>query len=303
MKKKLLSLSLIAIVAAGLLSPHAVFAQETLKFGIMPATDSIPLLWAEEKGYFEEEGVEVELIGFTNGANRTTAMQTGELDGDLEGLTEYLNSVEQDPSIGKIISTTNDQFVLIKAAEAKDPSKEEVKVGSFLNSVVHYLTYKEFESAVKGYTEEFIPEIPLRIQMLAQNQIDYAILPEPIASSAVAQGLERSEISVDEDVNVYVFRADVLDNHAQEVKAFIKAYNQAIADLQDQANLTQAKTLLVEKFELPVALVDLMTLPTFKEAALPDQAYVETMQSWLSQEFDQEYNTTYEDLVFDASAE
>ncbi|HFI0463039.1 TPA: ABC transporter substrate-binding protein [Streptococcus suis] len=301
-KNKFLILS--TAMAIGLSPLSAVHAEDDdLKFGIMPATDSIPLLWAEEKGYFDQVGLEIELVAFTNGANRTTAMQTGELDGDLEGLVEYLTVIEENPEFGRIVTYSNDQFVKVAAPGAKEVTDRPYKIGGMLNSVIHYLTFKEFQGVANGYTEEFIPELPLRIQLLAQDQLDYAILPEPIASSAQAQGLEKTAIETDEDVNVFVFHQEVVDGAPDKLQAFLEAYDLAVADLQEASNLEEAKRLLVDTFDLPENLAELMSLPDFKASGLPSQDYIKFLQEWLGEEFDGQYDAAYQDLVFNDSAQ
>ena len=52
-----------------------------LRIGVMSAADSAPILLAEENGYFEELGLNVELEIFTNGATKQSSIQAGELDG------------------------------------------------------------------------------------------------------------------------------------------------------------------------------------------------------------------------------
>ena len=55
----------------------------TLSFGAMGSIDAVPLVIAQEKGYFEEEGLNVNLEIFTAAKDRDAALQAGELDGVL----------------------------------------------------------------------------------------------------------------------------------------------------------------------------------------------------------------------------
>ncbi|MDR0760461.1 MAG: ABC transporter substrate-binding protein, partial [Treponema sp.] len=57
-----------------------------LRVGIMPDADSLPLMVARDEGLFVREGVDVELIVFSNPQERDAAIQTGRLDGAISDL-------------------------------------------------------------------------------------------------------------------------------------------------------------------------------------------------------------------------
>lgn len=306
MQISLKKLFLVTLAVTTLVNPFVVShvkAQDAFRIGVMPATDSVPILWAQEKGYFEEAGITVEVVPFTNGANRSAAMQTGELDADIEGLVEIINEAQMNPNAGKLISRTSDNFLLVQSANYQEDTSEELVIGGMLNSVIHYLTLKHFADYPGGFREEYIAEIPVRIQMLQQNELDFAILPEPVASSAAAQGLIKTAINVDEDVNGIMVHQAYLDENPDAIKAFLAAYDKAVEDLQDEANIQAAKELLVATFELPKTLLEFLEFPKFEPSALPSEEYVVNVQKWLSEEFDQDYTTPYKDLVYDVSAE
>jgi NitT/TauT family transport system substrate-binding protein len=54
-----------------------------LRVGIMPDADSLPFIYARDYGFFEREGVKVELIVFSNPQERDAAIQAGRLDGTI----------------------------------------------------------------------------------------------------------------------------------------------------------------------------------------------------------------------------
>lgn len=59
---------------------------QELSIGLMPDTDSLPFLIAEEKGYFADEGVKVNLKPFKSAMDRDSAMQSGHLDGAVSDM-------------------------------------------------------------------------------------------------------------------------------------------------------------------------------------------------------------------------
>ena len=66
-----------AVVANSALSPE----KATLKFGFIKLTDCAPLVIAREKGFFEEEGLQVEVIAQPNWKTLLDNVINGELDG------------------------------------------------------------------------------------------------------------------------------------------------------------------------------------------------------------------------------
>ena len=53
---------------------------EPLKVGLLRIDDSFPFYVAEQEGLFEKHNVAVELQGFSNARDQSTALQGGELD-------------------------------------------------------------------------------------------------------------------------------------------------------------------------------------------------------------------------------
>ena len=76
----------------------------------MGSIDAVPLVIAEQNGYFEEEGVDLDLQIFKAANDRDAALQAGELDGVL--CDETAISIYQNSGIDmKITGTTNGSCV------------------------------------------------------------------------------------------------------------------------------------------------------------------------------------------------
>ncbi|MBU1882406.1 ABC transporter substrate-binding protein, partial [bacterium] len=58
----------------------------TLRFGVLPVMQALPLFIAEERGYFAEANVKVELIPFNTAADKDIAMVSGSIDGQFADL-------------------------------------------------------------------------------------------------------------------------------------------------------------------------------------------------------------------------
>ena len=85
MKKILVSVLLVAIVMSLGMVPASASSLTPLRIGLMPSAVGAPVQFANEKGYFDEVGVNVELVIFPNGAAINEAMAAGELDVSCSG--------------------------------------------------------------------------------------------------------------------------------------------------------------------------------------------------------------------------
>jgi NitT/TauT family transport system substrate-binding protein len=80
MNKGMKRLFVTAGLLAGLLQAHAAFALDKVKIAIIGASSDIGFYLAEDKGWFAQDGIEVEMISFDSGARMIAPMSTGEID-------------------------------------------------------------------------------------------------------------------------------------------------------------------------------------------------------------------------------
>ena len=87
MKKcMLLLLLLVLAVAVGCGQQAEKKEMQEITIGLMPDTDSLPFIIAQEKGFFAEAGVKVNLQQFKSAMDRDSALQSGNLDGAVSDL-------------------------------------------------------------------------------------------------------------------------------------------------------------------------------------------------------------------------
>ncbi|MDB0068291.1 ABC transporter substrate-binding protein [Akkermansiaceae bacterium] len=81
MKNKL-TYALSTLLAASLVHAEPLDVEkDTLKFGFIKLTDCAPIVIAKEKGFFEAEGLQVEVIAQPNWKTLLDNVISGELDG------------------------------------------------------------------------------------------------------------------------------------------------------------------------------------------------------------------------------
>lgn len=310
MKRKLsLALSLVlmtAILAAcGGSKPADVYKKETpaadkaaapvtLKIGQLPIIDGLPFWVAEQKDYYKQQGVNVELIGFKSALERDAALASGQIDGaltDLVGATTVhakdtklqitslaLGATQQE---GPIAIVASPQSGITKVEDLKG-----VEIGIGTNSVIHYVTEKLLlENGFKPDEIKVnnIAQIPVRFEALISGQIKAATLPDPLLSLAVAKGAKVIVSDVNAKKNyshsVIIFTDKAVQEKGDGIKKFFHAYNAAVLDI--KANPDSFKELLAQRANLPAEIKDSYKVTPFSVAQAPVKGDVEAVVQWL----------------------
>ncbi|MGC8879802.1 MAG: ABC transporter substrate-binding protein, partial [Anaerolineae bacterium] len=87
MRLRALSVVLIGLMVLTACLPWGGSAgEQRLRIGVLPILDTLPFYVAEQKGYFQSEGVTVELVPVKGAQERDALMQAGEIDGMLTDL-------------------------------------------------------------------------------------------------------------------------------------------------------------------------------------------------------------------------
>jgi NitT/TauT family transport system substrate-binding protein len=85
----------IALMAGVLLSPLAASAQEKIRLGVLPFSESLAAIIADKQGFFKEEGIEVEISKFDSGAIAVPVLQSGRMDIVLSNTVATFQAIEQ----------------------------------------------------------------------------------------------------------------------------------------------------------------------------------------------------------------
>jgi NitT/TauT family transport system substrate-binding protein len=277
----------------------------SITMGVLPDVDSIPFVIAKEKGYFEEEGLTVELEQFTSAIERDSALQSGNLDGAISDILAAAFAKDNDFDVW-ITSMTNGSYKLLvnKGEAASDiPEIKGKDVGISKNTIIEYVTDQMMKA--EGLTPEdinkvVIPKMPARLEMLQSGKIAGATLPEPLATVAMKDGAKLLASSDQLNVNpgIVLFTGKSINEKEEEIKAMYRAYNKAVAYLISESVDSYVDT-LVEKGGFPGAIKGTIIMPKYTEASLPDEKEVVDVIRWL-QERELIKNTyKYEELVND----
>lgn len=295
-KKLVATLTLIPTLMLAGCSTSSNSPEETLslKIGVMPAVDTAPIYLAEEKGYFDELGLDLTIELFNNAGDRQTALQTHAIDGAMTDLIAVATNINGGFDL-KATTLTDGVFpVLVRAGYEETP---EIKVAMMEVSVSNFLID---EWLGDDYTIEkvFINDIPARLEMIKSGQVDMGLFPEPMASNGAANGDLEKRIYTSEDgicPNVMAFTDKALTEKEEAIARFHEGYNKAAQDLME--NPDEARTLLIEKLNLNPAIQDDIILPTYSLAHLPEEAYIQKIMDWSSETLNQELNLVPSNLI------
>lgn len=257
-----------------------------LSFGVMSSIDVVPLIIAKEQGYFEEEGVDVDLQIFSAAKDRDAALQAGELDGVL--CDEVAISIYQNSDINmQITGTTNGSWTLVATPESGIETLEDLKGKSMAiseNTMIDYLS--DYLAISSGLTVDeiekiAIPAMPARLEALQNNQVNAAILPTPFNDTAIANGGKEITKIYNEDIMISVtaFLQEVIDENPEAIQGFYKAYNKAI-DYINNTDIAEFEDVIISAANYSDDMRGNIVLPKYLYNYLPAEENVQNVLDW-----------------------
>lgn len=278
---------------------------QPLTIGLMPDTDSLPFIIAQEKGYFKEEGLEVNIQQYKSAMDRDSALQSGNLDGAISDMLAVAFAKDGGFNV-KVTSFTDGSYKLIASKQSGAKSVADLKgqdVAVSRNTIIEYVTDQIL--AKENLPEDsinkvIIPQIPTRLEMLQNGKLAAATLPEPMASIAVHNGCTFVTGSDELGINpgVIMFTAKTTNDRRAEIAAMYRAYNKAV-DYLNNTPREEYIDLIVEKGGFPPTAKEALKLPEYHHATLPKESDVVDCVKWLKSKELIKKNYTYADFVVD----
>lgn len=302
--------SIVTVLCFGVLTGCDLFHKESsaLKMGVLPILDVLPLYVAEQEGYFEAEGIEVELVPFSSALERDVALQTNQIDGEVNDLISVAllnNGGDQAKVVRTAMRATPDKSmfaILSSDSEITAPMDlKGVQIGISANSVIEYIVDRLIEAeglSAADIVKEGVPKIPVRLELLTSGSLPAACLPEPLASLAVVSG---SHVVIDDTAHpeyaqsVVTFSIEALDKKPNTVGKFLAAYEKAVEAINADPN--QFRKLLIEKGRVPEPVEESFEMPVFPLAGVPTEAEVQDVLDWMEGKGMLERELAYENLI------
>ena len=231
-------------------------SMEELVIGILPAESSIPLILAQEKGFFEAAGVSVTLQAFSSPNDRNAAVQSMALDGAIGDVMTAAAFADNGIPM-KITSDISEDFKILSSPNSGITSMEQFD-GKSISLVPNFiLEYIMDEFALEhGFSYEIveIPSFAGRSEALMSDQIDGVVFTEPQAGMLQSQGAYILGSSKEAGIKggVLMFLEETIANHPKAIEAFYTAYNAAI-DYMNETDASEYSDLLVQ-YQFPEAI-------------------------------------------------
>lgn len=291
-----------AIIVAVLLAtadPPAICAArerplpETLKVALLPILDAFPFHVAQSRRYFSSAGLKVEAVPVGSGLERDQLMQAGAVDGMLNEMTSTANFNRESARAVIVAAARRAQpnyplFRLLASPgsgikTARDLA--DVPIGVSKNTIIEYVTDRLMSAAgveTAHVVKKSVPVIPERYQLLLQGRLRAATLPDPLAKSALAAGA----VNIIDDsmlpgcsISVLTFGSAALERKPEAVKAFLKAWDRAAADI--NAAPEAHRTLLLKSIRVPENIQKTYQIPPFARGELPTVEQWNDMMKWM----------------------
>jgi NitT/TauT family transport system substrate-binding protein len=216
---------------------------ETIKIGLQPWLGYGPLWVAEEKGFFEANGVDVELINFTWDQDVAAALASG----NIQVISAATNTVILNINNGVDLkgfmvmdgSTTADAILAgnnITSIPELKGKKVAYEIGSTSDLLINYALNSS------GLTIADVEAVPIAAAdaglALIAGRVDVAVTYEPYISAALAQGPDFKVLYTAGEKpglisDVLAAETGFISENQEELVSIIKAWDQAVTFLRD----------------------------------------------------------------------
>lgn len=235
-------------------------SSEPLKVTLPTWTGYGPLFLAKEKGFFEKNGLDVELSIIEGLAERKAALAGGKIDGMATALDVQVTLAGADIPV-QVVWLLDDSYggdgILVKK-EIKDVKDLKGKKIAFeVGSTSQMLALTALEKG--GLTEEDVTVVQMSAgdagAAFAAGKVDAAVTWEPwLTKGAEANGkvLLSTKDLPGIIIDTVAFREDVINKRPEDVKAFVKAMGEAMdywKENKKEANEIMAKGLNIDVAE------------------------------------------------------
>ncbi|MGD0153257.1 MAG: MetQ/NlpA family ABC transporter substrate-binding protein [Thermacetogeniaceae bacterium] len=311
MKRAVALMVTLGVLVLMLLLPTGCKKQTSLKVGILYDEEALPAYVAQQEGLFQKNGVDVQLLPFRSAAERDSAIQSGGVDGaegDLIAVALLNNGGFPVKAVSVALGAKPEEgrFYILAAPNTFN-KVEEIKgktIAISKNTIIDFLADQMLSA--KGINpdqvqKEYIPNMPMRLQMLLDHKVDAALLPDPLASMAIVKGaavlVDKSKLPVILSQSVLFFRDDALKTKSSATKGFLQAYGQAEQEI--DKNPDSYRQLFYEKINVPKEVQSSIPVPSFSPEQLPSQENVQLVLDWMIKKKLLSKNLSYSDLVSD----
>ena len=219
---------------------------DKLTVGVIPIVDTAPIWLGKDKGFFEEEGIDLELTKTTGGAAAVPGVVNGEFDFAFGNVMSLMVAQDQGLPLSFVTNGTTTSgeegkdfsgVVAPKGSDIKSPKDLEGKnvgVNNLKNigdTTVRYAVEADGGDPSKiKFSEVAFPDAPAA---LSKGNVDAAWVLEPFLSKAIAEGgtvisWNYVDMSPQLDIAGYFTKDERISGDADLIKRFQAAMNKSL---------------------------------------------------------------------------
>ncbi len=246
--------------------------------GFLPILIYAPMYVALEKGYYAERGIDMRPTPMNSGTDLAVMVSTNDLQVALSGIgPAFWNGIDSGLPLD-IIAPGHEEGIpvatpLMVGADSDIESVDQLegkRVSVNAPGATEYWLNAALETG--GITIEDVElqymTFPDAVTALSTGALDGAMVGEPLATSAIQQGLARiltEEFDVAGIQVTAVFaNHDWVEENQETAANFVAAYLQACRDLIDEPNDPLNLTIINQYTEVPMELIAESSRPTYQ---------------------------------------
>jgi len=263
-----------------------------IRLAALTTLELTPVYLAQQEGFFDKHGVEVEVISTASGQEKDQLIAVGEADcGQGEHLALLLTN-QENTQVQYVIgvykpSESHPVFTIIAGANSGIESLEDLKgveIGTSEGTVNEYVAARILQK--NGFSNEDIkfigvPRIPDRLALLASGELKAALLPTHLGLMTVQEGakLIADDGKYPELIEAaWMCRKDFIDENPEAISGFVAAIAEAVQMI--NADPQKYKNIAIENNLIPKPIAETYVMPTFPLPFIPSVEGFEDVYKW-----------------------
>ncbi|MBQ9671444.1 MAG: ABC transporter substrate-binding protein [Prevotella sp.] len=291
MKKILVLLSaLLFLMSCGQSTPQGIkeeMPDDTvqLRIAILPTLDCLPICLADAHGFFEQYGLDVDVLPYQAQMDCDTAIERGWANGIVTDLVRAQRMKDNGLQLEYITATEASwQLLTNPTARIKQLRQLDDKMLAMTRfSATHLLSDKAVDSVRLKPERVFriqVNDVNVRLGMLSAGIMDALLLPEPQATAARNQNalklLDTHQLDYRMGVVAFSSRAAT----ARQVEAFKKAYDMA-CDSINELGVHKYQDLIMKCCRVQQSTIDSLPPVIFRHSSNPRAVDIKRATDWL----------------------
>ncbi|TFY97440.1 ABC transporter substrate-binding protein [Ramlibacter rhizophilus] len=287
LSRRVFGLATALLVAAGLAAPAVAQQTTKLRVSTIPIIDTAPLQIARAKGFFAQEGLEVDTTPTAGGAAGLPALAAGQVQIAFSNIISIVLGAKQNLGFQIVAAGSGtggeppDLAGLIAKKDAKlktgkDFEGKRVAVNTRNNII--WLYAREWVRATGGDPDKVtyleVP-FPQMIDAVRGDRVDAAFVVEPFLSAGLSAdnmtlvGWPYNTVRKYIPVGQYATTKGYLEQNPVVIEKFVRAYNKGVDWANANKGSEEWSKIISEYTKLPPEKIKTLNLPPFEKTVDP----------------------------------